>query len=219
MKESFLSVGNSMRKKKRLDAHSPSLCSILAAHCKIIFLHYIFFHLKIPQFLSVSVTKCWVFHIVENKKQRLFTKVRQDTPGVHFSSPYSQIRQRNGVVLTLHRHRNSLEFHTFPERKPEIMHGDIAGNRIKQIAHSNHQIRMCESENKLNAAQFQSLIIEKAIQGINVSICLLIAKEGVYFAKFVTNKQTKKSLKTYLRNFKWSYFSLGISQILSYFYF
>ena len=36
-------------------------------------------------------------------------------------------------------------------------------------------------------AQIQSLIKEKAMQGINTSICLLILKGDIYFGNLVTN--------------------------------
>lgn len=82
-------------------------------------------------------------------------------------------------------------FRTSPETKPEITHEDNAGNSIKQIAHSDQQISMLarKQDDKLYIDQIQSLIKEKAMQGINTSICLLIFEEDIYFENLVTNIQ------------------------------
>lgn len=47
-----------------------------------------------------------------------------------------------------------------------------------------------KQDDKVYIAQIQSLIKEKAMQGINTSICFLILEEDIYFENLVTNIQT-----------------------------
>lgn len=46
-----------------------------------------------------------------------------------------------------------------------------------------------KQDDKLYIDQIQTLIKEKAMQGINTSICLLILEEDIYFENLVTNIQ------------------------------
>lgn len=105
--------------------------SIPVTHPKIIF-STIFLHLKILQFLSVSITKYWVFHIAKSKKAAVFIKIGQDTPGLHSSSPNSQKKTKKQLHVCCAWMQEFSTFHTSPETKPEITHEDNAGTALNR---------------------------------------------------------------------------------------
>lgn len=51
----------------------------------------------------------------------------------------------------------------------------------------NKSVLARKQDDKMHIAQIQSLIKEKAMQGINTSTCLLILEEDIYFENLVTN--------------------------------
>lgn len=165
------------------------LGSIPFTHRKIIFFYYIspFENLLIS--VSIHHKMLRFSYSWKKKKTAVFIKRGQDTPGLQSSNPNSQIRQRNGFMFIVHGFRNSLSSTHRLKRSLKSLIKILQETALNRSLTVTNKYVLARKLDKMPIAQIQSLIKEKAMQGIDMSICLLILEEDIYFENLVTNIQ------------------------------